>query len=363
MKVLHAAATISHSSGIANQMQWEQDAAIAMGLSWHCEYWTLDTLRRSRSNTTLTNSEHSSSESKSLKTWLALRFRYTKRLFRVVRMYDLVLLRHSIHDPFQALFLFVFGRKCVLVHHAIEHRELVSLGWPSRSARNASERFLGFVSLQLVAGVIGVTNEITQYQVERSRQKDIWSSTYPNGIISDFVPVADERSDVPTFLFVASTFLPWQGLDLLLDSAKSSKHEFIVHVVGEVPSSLRDQVAQDNRFVLHGLRQSRDIATLAGRSHLGVSSLALDRMGLTEACALKVRQYLAWGLPVVGSYDETFSSDFPYYMKISPDIEELFLVANRFRLTSRTEIATTARPEVDKRTRVESLWLELQHLR
>lgn len=340
-------------------MQWEQEAADILGLPWRCQYWTLETIK-----TAQTSSPHDNraASQRTFANWLILRYRYTKWLIGQAMKNDIVLLRHNMYDPFQVIFLVLFGRRCVLVHHTIEDRELSCLGWSSKSARSIAERFCGFFSLRCVAGIIGVTNEIEVHQLARSRRKRIWSATYPNGISSDFGPVDDNRSDVPRFLFLASTFLPWHGLDLLAQSASETDRAFLVDVVGEVPTEIRTQIASDKRFVLHGHLPIREVQEIAGFADLGLSSLALNRMGLTQACALKVRQYLAWGLPSVGSYEETFDSSFPFYEKVSPNIEELLRIAGQHRSTTRQEVATVSRPFIDKTIFVESLWRRLQVL-
>lgn len=294
---------------------------------------------------------------------MRLRLLYTAWLIREVRRHDLVLLRHSPHDPLQVLFLALYGRKCILVHHTIEDRELASLGWTEKSPRILLERICGYLSLRLVAGLIGVTHEIRAYQVARSRRKTIWSTIFPNGIDSDCNPLEDHRSGVPRFVFLASTFSPWQGLDLLIESATDSNRDFIVDVVGDVPEVLANQLAQDRRFLSHGHLSTESVKEIASQADLGVSSLALGRMGLSEACALKVRQYLAWGLPTVGSYEETLGQDFPFYVKVPPDINEILAVADRFRSTMRPEVARAARPLIDKGLIVEKLWRQLQENR
>lgn len=358
-RILHAAATISHSSGIAHQMEWEQKAATSLRLPWTCRYWTLDTIRFAKVSHDQTRFVLASGSRKTFASWMSLRFRYTTWLFGEARCHDLVLLRHSLHDPLQVAFLALYGRKCILVHHAIEDCELASLGWTTRSSRRLLERACGFLSLRFVAGLIGVTDEIREYQVARSRRKAIWSATYPNGIDGDFIPVEDLRSEVPRFIFIASSFLPWQGLDLLIESARGSDRNFIIDVVGDVPEDLVNRAARDQRFLFHGHLSNESIRTIARHADMGVSSLALDRMGLSQACALKVRQYLAWGLPALGSYEETLGQDFPFYLKVPPDLGELLLAADRFRSTERLEVAQAARPLIEKKVLVETLWQKL----
>jgi hypothetical protein len=55
---------------------------------------------------------------------------------------------------------------------------------------------------------------------------------------------------------------------------------------------------------------------------VGISTLALHRKNMNEACPMKVRQYLAQGLPVLAaSYDTDIQSDQCFYLQL-PNCEE-----------------------------------------
>lgn len=326
-------------------MHWEQLAATEMGLDWnarvfgpvpfeHCEI-AVEFPWPGRSRASLLN-------------WVALRWRYSRWLWRQRKDYELFLLRYSVHDPFQVLTLLYLGRKSLLVHHAIELDELRSFPGPMSRLRIGLEWMTGKLSVSLAKGLIGVTDEILRHQVDRSLTTKRVSAVYANGIQLPVESINDHRLDTPTFLFVASDFEPWQGLDVLVSSASTSSAHFLVHIVGSVSDALQQSCRADSRFVLHGALEPSDIRKLAAESWIGVSSLALWRQGLSEACALKVRDYLAWGLPSAGNYSETLPEDFPYYVKTDPDIESLLRTAYKFRETTRSEVAAAAAPYISK---------------
>lgn len=112
-------------------------------------------------------------------------------------------------------------------------------------------------------------------------------------------PSANAR---PSFLFVASHKHPWQGLDKLLLVASVLK-QCVFHIVGDL-----DYPASSDNVVFHGALSQLEIINVAKACDVGIGTLALHRKGGTEACPLKVREYLALGLPVVLGYDDT---DFP----------------------------------------------------
>ncbi|MEK5745027.1 glycosyltransferase family 1 protein, partial [Acinetobacter variabilis] len=85
-------------------------------------------------------------------------------------------------------------------------------GW----LRSQLESQLGKPTISTAKGIIGVTQEILNYEKLRSSSFDKASFIYPNGIIYKTLDLLDKRNEkIPELLFVAN-FAPWHGLDLLL---------------------------------------------------------------------------------------------------------------------------------------------------
>ncbi len=59
---------------------------------------------------------------------------------------------------------------------------------------------------------------------------------------------------------------------------------------------------------LHGYLTKQEYESILARADAGIGTLALHRKRMEEACPLKVREYLAYGLPVIIAYQDT---DFP----------------------------------------------------
>lgn len=339
-------------------MHWEQLAANELGLAWSARI--LGPVPEEHKEIAI-EFPWSGSTSSPLAAWILLRWRYNFWLWRQRKDFDLFLLRYNVHDPLQVIFLLLMGRRALLVHHAIEVDELRSFSGPMSRLRTLLEVLTGKLSVTLASGVLGVTDEIVRHQVARSLRPKRFSATYPNGIHLPVEPASDNRSEVPTFLFVASEFEPWQGLDLLLSSAATSTADFKVHVVGSLNSALRESAAVDERFVLHGHLEPTMIRRFASESWLGLSSLALWRQGLTQACALKVRDYLAWGLPCAGSYEETLPNGFKFYSQTEVAMPALLEIAHMHRHTPRDEVATASAPFISKTGAFNQMYESLQH--
>jgi glycosyltransferase involved in cell wall biosynthesis len=116
----------------------------------------------------------------------------------------------------------------------------------------------------------------------------------------------------PALLFVGSSDLPWHGIDQILDFA-ATKPDWRFHLVGVRGPSTTGLLNVET----HGPLTPGAIAGVAARCDIGIGTLALYRKGMQEATPLKVREYLALGLPVVGAYlDTDIPTDAPYFLRL-----------------------------------------------
>jgi hypothetical protein len=75
-------------------------------------------------------------------------------------------------------------------------------------------------------------------------------------------------------------------------------------------------------MVFHGLLEAADYSRHLARANIGVGSLALHRKRLNEASPLKVREYLATGLPVINGYTDTDYPDGADFLLTLPNTED-----------------------------------------
>ena len=87
--------------------------------------------------------------------------------------------------------------------------------------------------------------------------------------------------------------------------------------------------------------------------------MRVDNKGLTQACTLKVRDYLAAGVPVVSGHDDVFPDDFPFYRRTGTDIDAMLAAAREWRAVDRLTVREAARPYIDKVELVRRLHEEL----
>jgi hypothetical protein len=272
-------------------------------------------------------------------------------LAQVAAEYDAVFLRHRAGDVFEYLYSSQFG-KYFTVHHTMEVPEARTRKFPLGLLESNLEKYTGPRILDRAQGIIGVTPEIVEYELSRI-SKPMPSFCHPNGIdVQQYCIVPDEREGVPKLLFVTSYDAPWHGIDLLLKNLTHSKEKYELHLVGDVTL----QTGDDTRIVYHGLRDDRYIEALASKCDVGLSSFALSRKNMTQACPLKTRQYLAMGLPVYsGHMDSGLPLDFPYYKNGGLNMDELFKFTHNARSISREEVRSASCNYIDKRQLMEKL--------
>ena len=298
-----------------------------------------------------------------LRIWVA-RWSLFRWLRKNRRSYDFILLRWPGVCPLTLLNHDLFDA-VLTVHHTKEIEELHSLGLKGRAI--VQTRFAPSL-LRRTRGIVGVTREIINYEAQRIGvvKPDF---LYPNGIDYETVPLVQTRTSerVPVLLMVASRFFPWHGLDLIYQLFHNYKGEFVFHIVGDVPPELRRQITRDKRFNLHGVLNTAQIVELAQKSHVGISSMALFRKQMEEASPIKTREYLAFGLPVIGGYgDAGLPEDFPFYVRFDLrkglDAEEVLDIAKRLSQYAPRRIREESRPFVEKIALMQRLLADLHRL-
>lgn len=165
-----------------------------------------------------------------------------------------------------------------------------------------SEKYLAPGILKKVAAVICVTDELKQYQRERigNGPKIV---TITNGINVGFFSMASavniDNNEIK-LLMICGGDVPWHGLDKIAPYLKGTG--FKLYVVGKiVPKYVNENIIYTGELSLNQITELINKESIC----CGIGSLAIERVGLKEAAPLKVREYLARGLPVIYSYNDT----------------------------------------------------------
>ena len=341
MRIVHMNLFKTVPAGVFHQLAAEHSAARALGLDWEvCVYsgdrpsapWQVYTPYAGLSG------------------YVLARLRFFRAVLAAQRAGHIVLLRYSLADPVQAMFAGWF-RRVVTVHHTFEIEESAQAGGLKGRLKAAIERHLGARTLARCSGLIAVTAEIAAYEQARL-QRRLPALVVANGIdLSAQALAGDERGGVPKLLFVASRFAAWHGLDLLLDAVGQSSTEFELYLVGELPDAERQRALSDARITCTGYLAPTAITALMGRCDLGISTLALARKGMREACTLKAREYLGGGLPCWADHqDSALPADFPFMRQGGAALDDMLSFALGMRRRSRAEVRAAAAPLIEKST-------------
>ncbi|MCK6488738.1 MAG: glycosyltransferase [Planctomycetes bacterium] len=237
-----------------------------------------------------------------------LRFLLLGRTCRL-SAYRAVILRYSAGpDPSLWHLLAGHGRRLVSEHHSDEPLELRSLHpGPEGLLRATLERLRQQRLLAGIAGAIGVTGEIA------GRLRSIAPGGTPVAVIPNGIDVGSIaatgfspwRGGPLELGMLCGDMGPWFGIDRLLAGIEAEPEAGVrLHLVGPLPTGglLARCRALGPRVRLHGLLRGAELDRVCAGWHLGSAALGMHRKGLAEACTLKVREYLARGLPFLVSH-------------------------------------------------------------
>lgn len=249
-----------------------------------------------------------------------------KRFFRYkiisntlnLRSYDYVILRYPGMDFSSIFYLnkFVrnYGNIIITEHHTDEIKEIKSRKMTLvKKIRVLLEKKYAKKLLSNVKGIIGVTDEIRLVELNKIK-KNKPSCVVSNGISTSstpFAPVKKFDNSELVMVFVASSFSPWHGLDRLLEGLKLYSGDVCIrlYLIGDLDNEYIDTINELDKeqvsIEVLGRKYGDELNTIYNKSNLAISSLALHRNGLSEACVLKTREYIARGIPFVYGYSDS----------------------------------------------------------
>jgi hypothetical protein len=158
----------------------------------------------------------------------------------------------------------------------------------------------GTRTFRLADAMVCVTDEIAQAYAHFGKPMAVIANSLDQTGPS-LPPTANAR---PSFVFVGSATVgagSWHGIDKIVELARALP-DCDFNVVGMRAEDLGVEPPANLRFqgTLHG----DALTQVYRRSDVAISTLALHRLGMKEACPLKTREYLMHGLPVILGYHE-----------------------------------------------------------
>ncbi|MEM3658339.1 MAG: glycosyltransferase family 4 protein [Candidatus Hadarchaeum sp.] len=176
------------------------------------------------------------------------------------------------------------------------------------------------------AGIVCVTFELA----EMLQQFKIPITVISNGIkLSEYKVLPPPSTSDITAVFIGHAWekskygerrasYKYHGLDKVIQLSGILKNwQFVI--IGFSASEL-PTIPPNVRFF--GYLQRAEYEPILGNADVGIGSLSLYLKGMNEACPIKVREYLAFGLPVIAGYRDTdFLEGAPFLLQL-PNTED-----------------------------------------
>jgi hypothetical protein len=227
--------------------------------------------------------------------------------------FDFLILRYGTANYFSYKLTKYFKYKFVFEHNTLELDQLKlkyngllkSQSWISYSF--FSEKYFGPKSLTCAAGLIGVTNEITNYEKKRMGNKSQLplATTISNGINVGDYPLNNSIHSATeiNLVMILGVTAEWHGLNRIIEGLNNymGNRKITLFIIGNVT-----EIKCPNAVYL-GYMSSLQMNDFFNtyNIHIGIASLALHRISITEASVLKAREYLARGIPFIYGYNDT----------------------------------------------------------
>lgn len=224
---------------------------------------------------------------------------------------DVILFRYPVSDVFLWWFTIKCKQRIVFEYNTIELVEL-------NLRRHGSfyyqyfywcERIFGKVVRSSSSGIIGVTQEIVDYQSKLVDGK-IPSVSISNGINVERVKQHDDLKfdgSELAIVLLAGSQAQWHGVDILLRSLSEATGDCQIKcfLAGQITQEQQEHALKLPNVTVLPWQFGHDLDRLADQCHIGIGTLGFESSFLTQACPLKVREYWARGIPFVISYEDT----------------------------------------------------------
>ena len=249
--------------------------------------------------------------------------------------YDYIILRYPLAMGIgMKSFYMKWGQRVITEHHTIEEYEIkyyFNSKLLSMLCSFVERKYKNYISKKTI-GMIGVTNEIVKRNLRPLNEKIVIT----NGIdVSALKKTSRPKfNNTLNMIFVASRFAVWHGLDKLIQAADkyNGPVNVRINVVGSIfNKSLKKKLQSFNSkwvtFQCLGSRNKQELEQLYSDTHLAVSSLGLDRIGLEEGCVIKTREYIAKSIPFIYSYrDCDLSGEEVFAYRVSKDADKISFI-------------------------------------
>lgn len=172
--------------------------------------------------------------------------------------------------------------------------------------------------LSRVRGMVFVTGEISRrpYFSRFSKPTLILGNSIN---LSDFTELPAPANRSPRLAFMGTAGNPWHGVDEIIALARACP-DWTFDIIGYEAADL--DIAPPANVRLHGFLSRSEYEPILATADVAIGSLALYRNDMDEGSVLKVREYLAYGVPtIIAGRDTDFPDGHPLILCIpnTPD--------------------------------------------
>ena len=197
---------------------------------------------------------------------------------------------------------------------------ILKLHWQEIPRNLKAEKKLAPRILKLAKAGICVTPEIEQ--IEKFKLSNYKTICIPNGLINykeNYKIINKEKTNILKGVFIAGTFATWHGINRILKSFLNlnNNEDFEIHFVGKVEIEYFKIVSDflGRNIFIHQFMNSKELNEFMNKMDFAIGSCALQDVGLSQGSVLKVREYLANGLPVIIGHHDPYISSIPELKK------------------------------------------------
>jgi glycosyltransferase involved in cell wall biosynthesis len=165
--------------------------------------------------------------------------------------------------------------------------------------------------LKNAVGFFFLTPEITKNYLKYKKPY----TTIGDSIDFARYPICDAPcNETPSLVFMGVGISPWFGIDKVILIAKHFPN-WKFDIIGAFKSEFTEELPKN--IVAHGRLSQKEYEKILLRSDIGIGTLALYRINMNETTPLKVREYLAYGLPtIIGYKDPDLPEPLPFILSL-----------------------------------------------
>ncbi len=136
-----------------------------------------------------------------------------------------------------------------------------------------------------------------------------------NGVSLETIPMKKQNEiGSEIHILALASMRDWHGFDRVIRgiSSCSADEKLILHLVGQDLDgsvqkwlSLAGELNVSSNVIYHGALYDNQLNEMFDMCHLAVGSMAFHRIGATTGSTLKVREYIARGIPFIYGYEDS----------------------------------------------------------